>query len=97
MTTGHAASSRRARARPVHSRPAVPAGADNEYRFPSGLMKEFPAKLLAAGTARKIYKDYVRRNRDPALLEWLGTGMFQTSVFPVPPGAERRVTLRYSG
>ncbi len=25
-----------------------------------------------------------------------GTGMFQTSVFPVPPGAERKVTLRYT-
>ena len=58
--------------------------------------KEFPAKLLPASEARRIYESYVRRNRDPALLEWLGTGMFQTSVFPVPPGAERRVTLRYS-
>jgi Ca-activated chloride channel family protein len=58
--------------------------------------KEYPAKLLPASEARQIYEGYVRRNRDPALLEWLGTGMFQTSVFPVPPGAERKVTLRYS-
>jgi len=58
--------------------------------------KEYPAKLLPAAEARRIYEGYVRRNRDPALLEWIGTGMFQTSVFPVPPGAERRVTLRYS-
>src|SRR5690606_24272377 len=33
---------------------------------------------------------------DPALLEWVGTGLFKTSVFPVPAGAERTVTLRYS-
>ena len=58
--------------------------------------KEYPAKLLPAKDARAIYEQYVRRNRDPALLEWIGTGMFQTSVFPVPPGAERKVTLRYS-
>jgi Ca-activated chloride channel family protein len=58
--------------------------------------KEYPAKLLSAEEARKIYEDYVRRSRDPALLEWIGTGMFQTSVFPVPPGAERKVTLRYN-
>jgi Ca-activated chloride channel family protein len=58
--------------------------------------KEYPAKLLPAAQARAIYESHVRRNRDPALLEWLGTGMFQTSVFPVPPGAERKVTLRYS-
>ena len=58
--------------------------------------KEFPGKLLAAKEARGIYESYVRRNQDPALLEWIGTGMFQTSVFPVPPGAERKVTLRYN-
>ncbi len=58
--------------------------------------KEFPGKLMKADEARRIYEETVRRNRDPALLEWLGTGMFQTSVFPVPPGAERKVTLNYS-
>lgn len=58
--------------------------------------KEFPAKLLPAAEARKLYEDIVRKNRDPALLEWMGTGLFKTSVFPVPPGAERRVSLRYT-
>ncbi len=58
--------------------------------------KEYPAKLLPAKKAREIYEGYVRRNQDPALLEWVGRGMFKTSVFPVPPGAERTVTLRYN-
>ena len=58
--------------------------------------KEVPAKLLPAEEARKTYEEIVRKNRDPALLEWMGTGMFKTSVFPVPPGAERKVTLRYT-
>jgi Ca-activated chloride channel family protein len=58
--------------------------------------KEYPGKLLPAKEARAIYESYIRRNRDPALLEWIGTGMFQTSVFPVPPGAERKVTMRYN-
>jgi Ca-activated chloride channel family protein len=58
--------------------------------------KEYPAKLLPAADARRIYEDIVRKNRDPALLEWMGAGMFKTSVFPVPPGAERKVTLNYS-
>jgi len=58
--------------------------------------KEFPAKLLPAEEARKMYEDIVRKNQDPALLEWMGAGMFKTSVFPVPPGAERKVSLRYS-
>jgi Ca-activated chloride channel homolog len=58
--------------------------------------KEFPAKLLDAKEARRMYEEIVRKNKDPALLEWMGTGLFKTSVFPVPPGAERKVTLRYS-
>lgn len=58
--------------------------------------KEFDGKLLPAEDARRIYEGYIRKNRDPALLEWVGQGMFKTSVFPVPPGAERKVTLRYT-
>jgi len=57
--------------------------------------KEMPAKLLSAEDARRAYEEIVRKNRDPALLEWVGTGMFKTSVFPVPPGAKRTVSLRY--
>jgi Ca-activated chloride channel family protein len=58
--------------------------------------KEYAAKLMDAKEARRIYEEIVRKNRDPALLEWVGTGMFKTSVFPVPPGAKRTVSLRYS-
>ena len=58
--------------------------------------KEYPAKLLAAEDARRLYEDIVRKNKDPALLEWMGTGLFKTSVFPVPAGASRTVSLRYS-
>jgi Ca-activated chloride channel family protein len=58
--------------------------------------KEYPAKLLDAQQARQMYEEIVRKNRDPALLEWLGTGLFRTNVFPVPAGASRTVSLRYS-
>jgi len=58
--------------------------------------KEFPGKLLPAKDARSIYESIVRSNKDPALLEWMGSGLFQTSVFPVPPGAERKVMLNYN-
>lgn len=57
--------------------------------------KEFPAQLLSKEEARRRYEAIVRSNRDPALLEWMGQGMFQTSVFPIPPGAERKVVLEY--
>ncbi|MEW4455506.1 VIT domain-containing protein [Bremerella sp. JC817] len=58
--------------------------------------KEFPAKLLPKDKAREVYESIVRTNKDPALLEWTGTGMFQTSVFPVPAGASREVNITYS-
>ncbi len=58
--------------------------------------RELEAKLLDAKEARDIYEGYVRRNQDPALLEWVGTGMFKTSVFPIPAGEKRTVTLQYS-
>jgi len=58
--------------------------------------KEFPGKLMPAKEARAVYEAIVRSNKDPALLEWMGSGLFQTSVFPVPPGAERKVTLNYN-
>jgi Ca-activated chloride channel homolog len=58
--------------------------------------KEYAAKLLPAKEAREIYLSHVRRNEDPALLEWVGMGMFRTSIFPVPPGAERKVTIGFT-
>ena len=58
--------------------------------------EELEGRLLEADKARDIYQSYVRRSQDPALVQWIGTGMFQTQVFPVPPGAERTVSLRYT-
>src|SRR4029078_1989490 len=50
----------------------------------------------AKDEARRIYEEVVRSKRDPALLEYIGRGAFRTSVFPMPPGADRKVTLRYT-
>lgn len=58
--------------------------------------KEIPGKILPADEAKRIYESYVRQFRDPALLQWMGHGMFQTSVFPIPPGATRQVVISYS-
>lgn len=58
--------------------------------------KEFAAKLLDAKEARKTYQEIVRKNRDPALLEWIGTGMFKTNVFPIPAGEKCVVSITYT-
>ena len=57
---------------------------------------ELPGKLMPAKEARSVYEAIVRSNKDPALLEWMGMGLFQTNVFPVPAGAERKVAIHYN-
>lgn len=57
---------------------------------------ELAGKLLKKEDARRIYEDIVRRRQDPALLEYMGQGLFQTSVFPIPPNAHRTVEIRYT-
>jgi len=58
--------------------------------------KELTGRLLPKEEARKIFEEIVRTKRDPALLEYMGRGLFRTSVFPIPPGADRKVTMRYT-
>jgi Ca-activated chloride channel homolog len=58
--------------------------------------KPVQGKVLSAAEARSYYEDVVRQLRDPALLEYLGRGAVQASVFPIPPQGERRIELEYS-
>ena len=52
-------------------------------------------RLMESDAARRIYEETVRQIRDPALLEYAGRGLFQTSVFPIPPGESRTLQFRY--
>src|SRR5437764_5504084 len=58
--------------------------------------RELPGRLMDKDEARRIFEEIVRSKRDPALLEYMGRGLFRTSVFPIPPGADRKVTMRYT-
>lgn len=53
-------------------------------------------RVLAAEEARRTYQEIVNSLRDPALLEYAGRGAVQASIFPIPPGGERRIQLEYS-
>lgn len=53
-------------------------------------------ELMSADQAREIYEEIVRRRLDPALLEWLGSGLFRTRIFPIPPGETRLIELEYT-
>ena len=54
------------------------------------------AEILEADEARRIYEDIVRERRDPALLEYVGTGAVQARIYPIPPGGSRKIELEYS-
>ena len=57
---------------------------------------ELRGEVMDAGKARAIYEEIVRRRADPALLELAGQGLIRARVFPIEPGDERKVTLRYT-
>jgi Ca-activated chloride channel family protein len=52
-------------------------------------------EALNAGEARRIYEEIVRRQRDPALVEWMGHGLLRTRIFPIAPGEEKKVVVRF--
>jgi len=58
--------------------------------------KEVVGKILDKDEARKIYEDIVRKMKDPALLEYMGTRVYKARIFPIPPKGDVRVTMKYS-
>lgn len=60
-----------------------------------GAQGKFPAKLIPRDEARKIYDEIVRRSLDPALLEFAGSGLVKSSVFPVPAHGSCKIRLVY--
>ncbi len=52
-------------------------------------------ETMSADRARQIYEDIVRRQRDPALLEWMGYGLLRARIFPIAPGEQKRVVVRF--
>jgi Ca-activated chloride channel homolog len=53
-------------------------------------------KVLTAEEARRTYEEIVATLKDPALLEYVGRDAVQASIFPIPPGEERRIELEYT-
>lgn len=58
--------------------------------------KEMKGEVLEKEKARKIYQDIVASLRDPALLEFIGTGLLQAQIYPIPAQGEVSIQLRYS-
>lgn len=52
-------------------------------------------ETMSADRARGIYEEIVRRQRDPALLEWMGYGLLRARIFPIAPGEAKKVVVRF--
>ncbi|HEY0972364.1 MAG TPA: VIT domain-containing protein, partial [Gemmatimonadales bacterium] len=53
-------------------------------------------EVLDAGEARRVYESIVRQQKDPALVEWMGRGLLRARIFPIAPGEEKLVVVRYA-
>ncbi len=81
---------------------------EGTFRFPlpqdaaiSRLALEVNGKMeegtcLERERAREVFESIVRRQKDPALLEWLPGGIFQCRIFPIEPHSTKRVIVGYT-
>jgi Ca-activated chloride channel family protein len=53
-------------------------------------------ELLDSTTARTVYEQIVARMRDPGLVEYIGNNLFRARVYPIMPGAEQRIEIRFT-
>jgi len=73
----------------------VPEGATIRTFGIDGIGEEPTAKLLPREEASRRYHEIVRSMVDPGLLEFVGSALIQSSVFPVEPGKQRTMTIVY--
>lgn len=73
----------------------VPAGATIRTFGIDGIGDEPTAQLLPREEATRRYHEIVRSMVDPGLLEFVGSALIQSSVFPVQPGETRTMTIVY--
>ena len=52
-------------------------------------------ETMDANQARGVYEEIVRRLRDPALVEWMGSGLLRARIFPIQPGETKTVVVSY--
>ena len=58
--------------------------------------KKLAGEVRSREDARRIYDEIVRRQRDPGLLEYAGKELFQASIFPIPPGSDKKLEITYT-
>jgi Ca-activated chloride channel homolog len=73
----------------------VPDGAAVKGFELDGLPNEGKARILPRDEARRIYESIVRQTRDPGLVEFIGSSLIRSSVFPVPANGTQKLRISY--
>lgn len=73
----------------------VPSGSAIRSFGLDAISAEPNAVLLPKDEATKIYRDIVAKMVDPGLLEFIGTDLIRSSVFPVPAGEQATFRIVY--
>jgi len=58
--------------------------------------KKREGEILDKEKARRYYEDFLRRAKDPALLEYINRRTFKARIYPIPAHGERRINIAYS-
>ena len=58
--------------------------------------REVQGEILPSDKARQYYRDIVARLVDPALLEYMGSGMIRVKMFPIPARGEAKIRFGYT-
>ncbi len=74
--------------------PLPPGASVSSFQFRQG-DRMIEGELLERDKALREYQRIVARLKDPALLEYIGQDLFRARLFPVPPGKDAVIELRY--
>ena len=58
--------------------------------------KETEAELLDADKARTIYEDIVRKQLDPAIMEYSERSIYKVRIFPIEPRSTKKIRIAYT-
>lgn len=57
--------------------------------------KMVQGEVLPADQAARMYESIVRQMKDPGLIEFIGRRLLQMKVFPILPGSDTKIELKY--
>lgn len=58
--------------------------------------KELKGEILPKDEAQRYYEEIVRKRLDPALLEYVGRGLYRARIFPIGAKAKVEVEIKYA-